>query len=210
MYRVIKDTRQLSGYFRDNSENTVTLVPVIYGLGEVKVIASGKKIGSLAIISRAIKKIPANYSMKPFSHVSYYSDYQKKDGKYINLNEAIIQTLDKGFEMASMFNSYRLLDFKKNPDFPRINISHSMQQMNQKVRIHSQNQYLRQLLAISTGMSCFVLMTHDAIRNFKSRSFSFIEVLSEDFIRNHNFSGPVAVYNNNLCFTKSHLTERQK
>jgi hypothetical protein len=52
------------------------------------------------------------------------------------------------------------------------------------------------------GNELFVLMVHDAIRNFNTRSFSFIENFSEDFLKNHNFSPPTPVYNNNLLLFK--------
>jgi hypothetical protein len=45
-------------------------------------------------------------------------------------------------------------------------------------------------------------MVHDAIRNFNTRSFSFIETFSTDFILNHNFSEPSRVFNNNLLLYK--------
>jgi hypothetical protein len=189
-------------HFSENSVNTVSLIPIIYGLGEVKILASGKKLGSLAIIGRAIRNIPKNYPLKPFSYISYYRDYQKRDGKYINLNEAIIQTLDKGFAVGSLFNNYRLLDFRKNVEFPRMNISPYYE-----TEGYESQDTLKKFIPNATigdqyGNELFVLMTHDAIRNFKSRSFSFIDVFSEDFIRNHNFSEPVAVYNNNQLLFK--------
>jgi len=52
------------------------------------------------------------------------------------------------------------------------------------------------------GNELFVLMVHDAIRNFKTRSFSFIDIFSQNFLRNHNFSEPAPVYNNNLLLFK--------
>ncbi len=188
-------------HFSNNPENTIFLKPIIYGLGEVKIISTGKKLGSLAIIGRAIRNIPRNYPERPFNYISYYRDYQKRDGKYINLNEAIVQTLDKGFTLGSLFNSYRLLDFKKNLDFPRINISPYYENGSE-----GPDEQVKSIpdatIGDQYGNELFVLMTHDAIRNFKTRSFSFIEVFSEDFIHNHNFAEPVAVYDNNLLLYK--------
>lgn len=188
-------------HFSNNSENTVSLIPIIYGLGEVQIISTGKKIGSLAIIGRAIRNIHRNYPEKPFNYISYYRDYQKRDGQYINLNEAIIQTLDNGFELGSLFNKYRMLDFKKNFDFPRINISPYYENGSDMTDAGVKS-IPEAKIGDQYGNELFVLMTHDAIRNFKTRSFSYIEVFSEDFIRNHNFSPPVAVYNNNLLLYK--------
>jgi hypothetical protein len=58
------------------------------------------------------------------------------------------------------------------------------------------------------GNELFVLMVHDAIRNFNTRSFSFIEVFSKDFIDNHIFSEPVTVLNNNILLSKISFTGR--
>ena len=80
--------------------NNLKLMPNIYGLKEVKVIARRKKLNSEAIVARAIKNIKKNYPVNPFSYVSYYRDYQKDSINYLNLNEAIIQTLDKGSHVS--------------------------------------------------------------------------------------------------------------
>lgn len=189
-------------HFSDNAENNVELNPVVYDLGEVKIIASGKKLGSLAIVTRAIKNIPINYPRGPFNYISYYRDYQKRDGKYINLNEAIIQTLDNGFGLGSIFNNYRLLDFRNNPDFPRMNISPYYETGESKNPNSQVKSIPEAIIGDQFGNELFVLMTHDAIRNYKSRSFSFIETLSVNFVHNHNFAAPVAVYDNNLLLYK--------
>ena len=185
----------------DEAVNTATLIPIVYSLGDVNIMASGKKLGSLAIVERAIRNIPGNYSLKPFNYISYYRDYQKKDGKYINLNEAIIQSLDKGFGVGST-NNYRLLAFRENPDFPHIDISpyyETEDSKNQESRIKS---IPEAIIGDQNGNELFVLMTHDPIRNYNSRSFSFIEIFSQNFIHNHNFAEPVVVYNNNLLLYK--------
>jgi hypothetical protein len=58
------------------------------------------------------------------------------------------------------------------------------------------------------GNELFVLMVHDAIRNFNLRSFSFVNVFSNDFIFNHIFSDPVTVLNNNTLLSKISFTGR--
>src|SRR5664280_651127 len=108
---------------KTSETNNLKLVPNIYGLKEVRVIARRKKLNSEAIVARAIRNIKKNYPVNPFSYVSYYRDYQKDSINYLNLNEAIIQTLDTGFAYQSELNKYRLLDFKKNMDFMRMNIT---------------------------------------------------------------------------------------
>jgi hypothetical protein len=48
------------------------------------------------------------------------------------------------------------------------------------------------------GNEFYILMVHDAIRNYKTSSFSFVNVLSRDFPTNHVFSDVVPVFNNDL------------
>lgn len=185
-----------------NTVNKIFLFPVIYGLAEVKIRASAKKLGSLAIIGRAIRSIKHNYPIKPFNYVSYYRDYQKRDGNYINLNEAIVQTLDTGFASISRLNKYRLLDFRKNMDFPRMNIS-PYYAITESRDLNNPDKIIPEAkLGDQYGNELLVLMVHDALRNYNTRSFSFIDTFSADFLYNHNFSEPVPVYNNNLLLFK--------
>lgn len=187
---------------RDNTVNKINLIPSIYGLGEVKVVASRKNLASLTIISRAIRNIKNNYQKRPFNYISYYRDYQKKEGKYINLNEAIIQTLDNGFTSKSISNKYRLMDFRKNIDFPRMNIS-PYYDSSDSTELNTPNKTIpNAILGDQYGNELFILMVHDAIRNFKTGSFSYINTFSEDFLYNHNFSEPTKVLNNNLILYK--------
>jgi hypothetical protein len=60
------------------------------------------------------------------------------------------------------------------------------------------------------GNELFILMVHDAIRNYKTRSFSFIEIMSQDFLSNHFFADPEPVYNNNLLLYKIFFNARTK
>jgi CarboxypepD_reg-like domain len=186
----------------DKNVNKVFLDPVIYGLSEVKVIASRSKLNSLAIIRRAIRKIVNNYPVKPYSYVAYYRDYQKRESNYLNLNEAIIQSLDNGFNSESASNKYRLLDFRKNTDFPRMRISPYYEMYDSHNLNNSDKTIPKAVLGDQYGNELFILMVHDAIRNFDKRSFSFIETFSADFILNHNFSEPSRVFNNNLLLYK--------
>ena len=197
--------KRYSVAYRDLSDSTVNRIflnPVIYNLGEVKVISSARKLGSIAIIRRAIKNISVNYPVKPFNYVSYYRDYQKEGSSYINLNEAIVQTLDSGFSSKSISNKYRLLDFRKNNEFPRINITPFYQSLFSENNDNSSKIIPKAQLGDQYGNELFVLMVHDPLRNFSTRSFSCIETFSKDFIYNHNFAEPVPVYDNNQLIFK--------
>jgi len=166
-------------------------------------------LSSITIIGRALRNIRNNYPKKPFNFISYYRDYQKRDSYYINLNEAIIQTLDNGFNSTSTSDKYRLLDFRKNMDFPRMDIS---PYYDSEVTSYGNNfnKYIPNAsLGDQYGNELFILMVHDAIRNYKTRSFSFIETFSKDFLLNHFFSDPIQVYNNNLLLYKINFGARQ-
>lgn len=193
--------KQNSVAFRDlktNSVNKILLNPLVYGLGEVKVRGSRKKLSSPTIISRAILNIKNNYPQNAFSYIAYYRDYQKKEENYINLNEAIIQTLDKGFPSESASNRYRLLDFRKNMEFPRMNLSPFYDPSDVSYE-NSLNKNIPEAdLGDQNGNELFVLMVHDALRNFDTRSFSYIETFSKDFLYYHDFSEPSKVMNNDL------------
>jgi hypothetical protein len=193
--------KQYSVAFKDlktNSVNKILLNPLIYGLGEVEVKGSRKKLSSSTIISRAILNIKNNYPQNAFSYIAYYRDYQKKEENYINLNEAIIQTLDNGFPSQSISNRYRLLDFRKNMEFPRMNISPYYDPSDLSYENSLNKNIPAAYLGDQNGNELFVLMVHDALRNFDTRSFSFIETFSKDFLFNHDFSEPSKVLNDNL------------
>ena len=187
---------------KDKTVNKIYLTPAVYGLGEVNITARRKKLKSVTIIARAIRNIRNNYPVEPFSYISYYRDYQKKENNYLNLNEAIVQTLDNGFTSKEVLNQYRLLDFRKNMDFPRMNISPYYEIDDSPDTNNDKKIIPNAKLGDQYGNELFVLMVHDAIRNFKTRSFSFIETFSEDFLFNHQFSEPTSVYNNDLLLYK--------
>ena len=196
----------------NGKENKILLMPAAYVLGGVDVIASKIKLSSITIIQRAIYKIKRNYPKKPFNYIAYYRDYQKKDKSYINLNEAIVQTFDNGFSNKSVTNKYRLLDFKKNMDFTRMNVSPYYDIIDSTDFENFDKNIPKASLGDQYGNEFFILMTHDAIRNNKTRSFSFIDIFSQNFIPNHEFSEPTTVFNNNLLlykinFTAKNLTE---
>jgi hypothetical protein len=197
--------------YKDLSEltvNRINLSPVVYGLSEVKITASRRKMSPLAMIRRAIRNIGNNYPDKPFNFIGYYRDYQKKDSNYINLNEAIIQTFDAGFSTESVSDKYRLLDFRKNSDFPRLKITPYYDLSADNESNNPNKTIPKAVLGDQYGNELFVLMVHDAIRNFNIRSFSFVNVFSNDFAYNHIFSEPVTVFNNNILLSKISFTGR--
>lgn len=195
--------------FKDLSSkgvNRIFLSPVIYNIDEVKVIAITANISSRTIIRRAIRKIRKNYPKKPYNYISYYRDYQKREGNYINLNEAIVQTLDNGFNSKSASNKHRLLEFKKNMNFPRMSISPYYDTIVYPNYNNPNKIIPNATLGDQYGNELFVLMVHDGIRNYRANSFSFIDTFSIDFLRNHDFSEPVPIYNDDLLLFRIDFT----
>ena len=89
------------GVLKTSEMNNLKLVPNIYALKEVRVTARKRRLNPEIIIARALRDIKKNNPAIPFSYVSYYRDYQKDSSNYLNLNESIIKTLDKGFAYTS-------------------------------------------------------------------------------------------------------------
>jgi hypothetical protein len=190
--------------------NKLLLVPDIYELKEVRINARRKRLSPELIISRAIRNIKNNNPVKPFSYVSYYRDYLKDSVSYLNLNEAIIQTLDNGFAYPSDSNRYRLLAFRKNMDFARTNITpfYDLPETD-----HSDESFKRIPFAVvgdQYGNELYILLGHDALRNSDKRTFSFVDTLANNFIRNHWFSEPVGVRDgSNLLYKIEFINKHQ-
>jgi hypothetical protein len=191
--------------------NNLKLVPNIYSLNEIRINARKRKLLSpVIIIARALQNIKNNYPVEPFSYVSYYRDYQKDSVNYLNLNEAIIQTLDKGFAYASDSNRYRLLDFKKNMDFLRKNITpyYDLPETDHSDEWFKRIPYAK--VGDQYGNELFILLVHDAIRNFDKRSFSFVDTLTQNFIRNHWFSNPDGIYDGSTILYKFNFIAKRQ
>ena len=182
--------------------NNLMLVPNIYGLNEVKVTARKRRLSPEIIIARALRDIKKNNPTTPFSYVSYYRDYLKDSSNYLNLNEAIIQTLDKGFACATDSNRHRLLEFKKNMDFRRIKITPYYDIPGSVHSDISFKQMPKAFVGDHNGNEFFVLLTHDAIRNFDQKTFFFIDTLTTRLLRNHIFSSPEGIYDGNTLLYK--------
>lgn len=198
----IKRTGLLFNNLDKKKINLIRVTPITYSLAEVKVVSSRRKLSAEAVIRRAIRNIPHNYPVNSFNYISYYRDYQKRENNYINLNEAIVQTIDSGFSQNSSFNKYRLLDFRLNTDFQRMNIP-PYYDTAFSPDYESRYKFLKfARLPDQGGNELFILMVHDPIRNFNKGAFSFVNNFSSDFIANHVFSDITEVYDNNLVLDK--------
>ena len=157
----------------------------VFELRETVVEAKRKRrLSARAIVRRAIKNIPNNYPISPFSSVGYYRDYQLREESYINLNEAILEVFDLGFaKLDDETSKVRIYEYKTNPNFERDTLADNPYNYKSRQKIMD-NAYLFDYY----GNEFTILRVHDAIRNYNLGSFSFIDQLDKDLLRNHYFS----------------------
>jgi hypothetical protein len=185
---------------KDKTLNRLLLTPSMFNLNEIKVVGEANRLDADAMIARAINNLKENYPQIPFSFVSYYRDYQKRDSDYLNLNEAIVLTYDNGFNFSSANNKYRLMDFRKNSDFPNVNIPYNYSDFSST---GSENKFIPgATLPDVGGNELLMLMVQDPFRNYKTVSFSFVNTLSRDFVKNHRFEEMTPVLDHNVLLFK--------
>lgn len=168
-----------------NEINTIYLQAGIIELDEVVLQARKKRpLGAKRIVRKAIDAIPRNYPLSSFSTLGYYRDYQLNNGKYINLNEAILGVFDYGFNKPDMETTkVRLYDYKENMDFERNSIARQPYNYKNRRKIID-HAYLYNF----GGNEFMILRIHNAIRNFEYSSYSFVNRFKYDFIQNHSFT----------------------
>ncbi len=178
------ETRELKiSNLNEEQENAVFLKASAFELTEAVVAAKIKKFTPKEIVRIAINSIPQNYPLEPFGLVGYYRDYQIKNREYTNLNEALIQIFDDGFNKKDNFDAkYKLLSYSKNKAF-KID-SFAMQPYDYT----GFNKIIPGATMQNEGGNEFITLNiHDAIRNYGKESFSFIDDLAIDFIEKHTF-----------------------
>ncbi len=210
IYKIRKDTIRISciGYStlllplerqKDNEINTILLSTKIESLDEVNLVfhKRKKKMSPGRIIKEAIKRIPDNYPVKPFSYIGYYRDYQQiedstylknkgieDENVYINLNEGVIQVFDAGFgtnRLTDNANQTVLYEFQSNTDFP-VDTSLTIPYDNRKQK------YLDGVIISPLGGNELNLLhLTNALRNYNRMSFSFAHVFNQNFLGNHIF-----------------------
>jgi hypothetical protein len=186
--------------------NIIYLDLGVLGLSEVVVNAKKKREPSARqIVLRAIKAIPQNYPTKEFSVIGYYRDYQIDSLGYVNLNEAIIEVNDAGFDkIDTTTTKASIYDYRQNRNFRRDSMA--AQPYNYK----NWNKVIdKAYLAGYGGNEFAILRVHDAIRNYKINSFDFVNTLEHDFIGNHYFKIEKSIVQDGeqffvISFRKSH------
>ncbi len=164
---------------------TIRLEPQPLELQEAVLVGRRKKPPSpRQIIKRAIERIPRNYPTVPFAYVGYYRDYQLKENEYINLNEALLHITDMGFGQNDLDHTkIQMYDYKANRDFKRDSIADNPYDYRTQQKI-IKNAFLHDF----GGNEFNILRIHDPIRNYDVNTFSFVNRLNKDLLRNHSFS----------------------
>ena len=164
--------------------NIIYLAEGVLSLTEAVVNAKRpKRISAAKIVRRAIKAIPENYPIQPFTGIGYYRDFQLKNGDYVNLNEAILEVSDQGFSTNDNLSTViRMYDYRSNEDFEK--------DFEGRFKYDYQNyqKYIDKAYLFNYGGNEFtILRIHDAIRNYRFNSFDFVNVMQRDFVGNHFF-----------------------
>ncbi len=184
---------------KENDINKIFLSPKVESLDEVKLFIhkNEKKMSAGRIVKEAIKRIPDNYPVKPFSYIGYYRDYQQvadssyladmnveNKNAYINLNEGVIQVFDAGFgtnRLTDNTNQTVLYEFQSNENFP-IDTALTIPYDNRKQK------YLDGVIISPLGGNELNLLhLTNALRNYNRNSFSFAHVFNRHFLGNHIF-----------------------
>ncbi|WP_024771293.1 carboxypeptidase-like regulatory domain-containing protein [Aquimarina macrocephali] len=185
--------------------NIIYLESNIEDLDAVTVVSSSKpkkqerRFSAKQIVLKALSSISLNYPEKPFSYIGYYRDYQqpiddsyeyiskrhKNSTQYINLNESIIEVFDAGFGTDYLTNNQNqtvVYSYNQNKTFAQDDML--------AVPYDNKNKkYLKNVfIPPFGGNELNVLNITNAIRNHDRTSFSFIDVLDDNFIKNHFFS----------------------
>ena len=165
--------------------NILRLNPGIFSLTEAIVSARKKREPSAKqIVQRAIENIPNNYPTSNFTTKGYYRDYQLDSLGYLNLNEALLQVFDYGFnEIDSATTKIRIYDYDENMNFRRDTLADDSYNYKDWRKIID-NAYLES----HGGNEFAILRVHDAIRNYRINSFDFINSMYDgDMLKNHSF-----------------------
>ncbi len=195
-----------------NEINIITLKEEAISLNEAIVIAKDKKkLNAKRIVKKAIKAIPNNYSISPFTLTGYYRDYQLDEDMYVNLNEALLEVFDGGFNSKD-FETIKVLlrEYKSNDDFKIDSLSR--QGYNYST---GQKTIKNAYIGGYGGNEFIILRAHDAIRNYKIGSYNFVDIMKLDFVGNHTFflHNSISVNGEQLYvihFRKSHKNFKAK
>jgi uncharacterized protein (UPF0333 family) len=171
--------------FSNNRITIIYLQPSITELDEAIVKAKKKRLPSARrIVKKAIENIPNNYPIRSFSTVGYYRDYQLDSLGYLNLNEALLEVFDAGFDEIDLLTSkIRIYDYVQNKSFRRDSLAEDPYNYNTRGKV------IENANLTSRGGNEFeILRAHDAIRNYQLNAFDFVNNMSKgDILKYHAF-----------------------
>jgi len=215
LYKYQKDTIRISsiGYktklialnsLSDIKKNIILMQQNLELLNKVVLNVSKKKVkekqlSGYDIVKNAIQSISKNFPETPFSTIGYYRDYQLVNNHFFNLNEAILEDFDSGFQtdkFKNTDNQTALYYYKKNKDFPIDSVLTSAYGGNTKKYIDGA------VLSSMGGNELSILNIHNPIRHNDSFSFSFAGVFKDDFLSNHTFYVEKIVYRDDIPLYK--------
>lgn len=168
--------------------NTVRLQPAIFELAEATVSAKRKRkrLRPRQIVQKAIDALLENYPTEPYAQVGYYRDYQLDNDAYVNLNEAILAVYDQGFDaIDSATTRTSIYDYRENLDFRRDTLARKPYNYSFKgdAKVIDKG-YLNSY----GGNEFTILGVHNAIRNHRINSYSFVHRFDTDLLKEHVFS----------------------
>ncbi|MFX0555165.1 carboxypeptidase-like regulatory domain-containing protein [Maribacter sp. CXY002] len=142
--------------------NILSINPGALALQEAVVKGKGKRnrnLNAKQIVQKALDAIPYNFPSTSFSTIGYYRDYQLKDGQYLNLNEAILEVFDQGFDQLDDRTSETLLyQYGKNKDFEQDSLAR------EAYDYHSLRKIIKKAYLDAYGGNEFrILRIHDAV-----------------------------------------------
>ncbi len=171
--------------FSNNRITIIYLQPSITELDEAIVKAKKKRLPSARrIVKKAIENIPNNYPIRSFSTVGYYRDYQLDSLGYLNLNEALLEVFDAGFDEIDLLTSkIRIYDYVQNESFRRDSLADDPYNYNTRGKVIE-----NAILASRGGNEFEILRAHDAIRNYQLNAFDFVNNMNKgDILKYHAF-----------------------
>lgn len=195
-FKSLGDTLKISSMGYDKMEiliselssdivKTIYLQPSIFELEEAVVKAKKKRLPpARRILKRAIENIPNNYPKRSFSTVGYYRDYQLDSLGYLNLNEALLEVFDAGFDEIDMLSSkIRIYDYVQNQSFRRDSLADDPYNYTDWRKVIENAR-----LTNRGGNEFEILRAHDPIRNYQLNAFDFVNNMSKgDILRYHAF-----------------------
>jgi len=196
---------------KENKTNIIYISASNNYLNEVVIKTSKKKekkILGIQIVKKAIVNILENHPTKSHSYIGYYRDYQQTVGdsyqknrksekpiKYLNVNEAIIESFDNGFKsdkLKSKKNQSLLYNYRANTKF--IKDSTLTIPYDNKSKKYSESVYITPL----GGNELNILNLTNAIRNHNKMSFSYSNIFRKDFVRNHKFKLKRVIFSDDI------------